>query len=312
MFRRTIPIAIIVTTIFLVAGCVSKNTYQQKVNEADLLSRDKAQLEIDKTELNAEIAGLEKELSDINQRLIDTLNEKSDLQKKLISNRAEMNRQNQSFSYQQSEMDSQIADMQKTNEQLLFSIDQLQGEKQQLEQQLEREKIAREARLAKLKNTYDQLVGALENEIERGEITISNLEGKLSVNLLNKILFDSGKTDVKPEGKKLLANLGDVIRKSPDRALSIEGHTDNVQISSRLKERYPTNWELSTARATSIVHFLRDEVGISGDRLSATGFGEFRPVADNSTAEGRAQNRRIQINLVPYKAPDFVPEPATE
>ena len=199
-----------------------------------------------------------------------------------------------------------------TNEQLLLSIDQLQRKNLQLEQELEREKIAREARLAKLKNTYDQLVGALEGEIKRGEITITNLEGKLSVNLLSQILFDSGKTDVKPEGKKLLSNLGDVISKHPDRALSIEGHTDNVKISSRLKERYPTNWELSTARATSIVHYLQKDVGISGDRLSATGFSEYRPVADNSTSEGRAMNRRIQINLTPYNAPEFQPEAKDE
>lgn len=297
-------IPILVLT-FITVGCVSKNTFQQKVNEADFLKKDVAQLQSEKADLTTEKLELEKQLSDLNQRLIESLNKNSEMQRKLISARAEQTRQTQSFSHQQTEMADQIADMQQTNEQLLLSLDQLQGEKQLLEQQLEKEKIAREARLAKLKNTYDQLVGALEDEIERGEITISNLEGKLSVNLLSQILFDSGKTDIKPDGKKLLKNLGNVISKSPERALSIEGHTDNVQISSRLKERYPTNWELSTARATSIVHYLQDEVGITGDRLSATGFSEYRPVADNSTAEGKAQNRRIQINLVNYKAPEF-------
>lgn len=312
MHRRMVPMFFLLALAVIMSGCVSKNVYQQKVNETDLLSRDIARLEQGKTDLRSEKADLEKQLSDLNQRLIDSLNQNSELQRKLISNRADQNRQSQSFSHQQTEMNEQIAGMQNANEQLLLSIDQLQLEKTALEQQLEREKIAREARLAKLKNTYDELVGALESEIERGEITITNLEGKLSVNLLSQILFDSGKTDVTLEGKKLLANLGDVISKSPDRALSIEGHTDNVKISSRLKERYPTNWELSTARATSIVHYLQDEVGIHGDHLSATGFGEFRPVADNSTSEGRAQNRRIQINLTSYKAPDFQPEPKDE
>lgn len=304
-------IPILVLT-FMVSGCVSKNTFQQKVNEADLLKRDVAQLQSEKADLSTDKQELETQLSDLNQRLIESLNQNSEMQRKLIAARAEQTRQTQSFGHQQTEMAEQITDMQRTNEQLLLSLDQLQREKQLLEQQLEKEKIAREARLAKLKNTYDQLVGALESEIERGEITISSLEGKLSVNLLSQILFDSGKTDIKPEGKKLLKNLGDVIRKSPERALSIEGHTDNVQISSRLKERYPTNWELSTARATSIVHYLQDEVGISGDRLSATGFSEYRPVADNSTAEGKAQNRRIQINLANYKTPEFQKDAAQE
>lgn len=289
----------------LTSGCVSKNTFQQKVNEADLLKRDVAQLQSEKEALSSEKVELQKQLSDLNQRLIESLNKNSEMQRKLISARAEQTRQSQTFSHQQTELNEQIDDMQRTNEQLLLSMDQIQQEKLLLEQQLEKEKIAREARLAKLKSTYDQLVNALESEIERGEITISNLEGKLSVNLLSQILFDSGKTDIREEGKKLLKNLGDVISKSPDRALSIEGHTDDVQISSRLKDLYPSNWELSTARATSIVHYLQDEVGISGDRLSATGFGEYRPVADNSTPEGKAQNRRIQINLVNYEAPKF-------
>lgn len=314
MSRQILTVCSLLILTLLSSACVSKNVYQQKVNEADLLSRDIKQLEVDKVTLSSEISNLEDQASDLNQRLIDSLNTNSKLQRDILSNRADQNRQNQSFSHQQAELSEQLDSMQNTNEQLLLSIDQqqqeklqLEQEKEQLEQKLEREKIAREARLAKLKNTYDQLVGALENEIERGEITITNLEGKLSVNLLSQILFDSGKTDVKPEGKKLLSNLGDVISKSPERALSIEGHTDDVQISSRLKERYPTNWELSTARATSIVHYLQDEVGISGDRLSATGLSEYRPVADNSTSEGRAMNRRIQINLTTYKAPEFQP-----
>ena len=92
-----------------------------------------------------------------------------------------------------------------------------------------------------------------------------------------------------------------MLNKFPDRALQVEGHTDNVQISSRLRERYPTNWELSTARATNVVHFLQDTVGLPGDHLVAAGHSEYRPVADNATEEGRAQNRRIQILLVPYE-----------
>ncbi len=153
-----------------------------------------------------------------------------------------------------------------------------------------------------MKNTYNRLVNALEEELKRGELTISNLEGQLSVNLLNKILFDSGKTVIKKEGQKVLKSLGDVLNKFPDKALQIAGHTDNVQISERLKERYPSNWELSTARATSVVHFLQDKVGLSGERLIAAGYSEYRPVASNDEPEGRAMNRRIQILLVPYKS----------
>lgn len=282
--------ALLLTLTLLLSACVSKNTYQQKVNEADLLSRDVATLTADRDQLRQDKKDLQDERSTLNARLVEVLQQNSKLQRDLLAAQADQERQEGNLSRHQ----QQLADMQQTNDQLLTTIEELNH-------QLEKEKIAREARLAKVKNTYDQLVGALEEEIQRGELTISNLEGQLSVNMLNKILFDSGKTEIKKEGQKVLRSLGDVLNKFPDKALQIEGHTDNVQISSRLRERFPSNWELSTARATSIVHFLQDQIGLPGDRLVAAGHSEYHPVADNDTPEGRAQNRRIQILLVPYK-----------
>ncbi len=255
--------------------------------------------------MRQEKAGLQKDLSSLNARLVDVLQQNSKLQRDLLAAYATQERQEGSLSHSQQQIDAmqeQLADMQQTNDQLLKTIEELMAAVAERDRALEKEKIAKEARLAKVKNTYDQLVGALEQEIQRGELTISNLEGKLSVSLLNNILFDSGQTVIKKEGQKVLKSLGDVLNKFPDKALQIEGHTDNVQISSRLAERFPTNWELSTARATSVVHFLQDKVGLPGERLVAAGYSEYQPVADNESAEGRAQNRRIQILLVPFKA----------
>jgi chemotaxis protein MotB len=276
----------------LLSACVSKNTHLQKVNEAELLSRDVAQLSADNEQLRKDKQELQDELSKLNARLVEVLQQNSKLQRNLLAASAEQERKEGDLSRHQ----EQLAYMQQTNDQLLATVEELQ-------QQVEKERIAREARLAKVKNTYDQLVNALEEEIKRGELTISNLEGQLSVNLQNKILFDSGRTVIKKEGRKVLQSLGDVLNKFPDKALQIEGHTDNVGISSRLIDRFPTNWELSTARATSVVHFLQDKVGLPGDRLVASGYSQYRPVASNKDKTGRAQNRRIQILLVPYKAP---------
>ena len=274
----------------VLGACVSKNTYQQKVNEADLLTRDVASLSASATELRQDKKGLQNDLSTLNARLVEALQQNSKLQRNLLAAHANQERQEGNLTLHQ----QQLTDMQQTNDRLLATVEDLNHA-------LEKEKIAREARLAKVKNTYNQLVGALEEEIKRGELTISNLEGQLSVNLLNKILFDSGKTVIKKEGQKVLKTLGDVLSKFPDKALQIAGHTDNVQISERLRERYPSNWELSTARATSVVHFLQDKVGLLGGRMIAAGYSEYQPVASNEEAEGRAQNRRIQILLVPYK-----------
>ncbi len=275
---------------FVLGACVSKNTYQQKVNEADLLTRDVANLTASETDLRQEKKGLQDDLSKLNARLVEALKQNSKLQRDLLAAHANQERQEGNLTLRQ----QQLEDMQQTNDRLLATVEDLN-------RALEKEKIAREARLAKVKNTYNQLVGALEEEIKRGELTISNLEGQLSVNLLNKILFDSGKTVIKKEGRKVLQTLGDVLNKFPDKALQIAGHTDNVQISERLRERYPSNWELSTARATSVVHFLQDTVGLSGGRMIAAGYSEYQPVASNEEPEGRALNRRIQILLVPFK-----------
>ncbi|MBE9487077.1 MAG: OmpA family protein [Chloroflexi bacterium] len=281
----------------LLSACVSKNIYQQKVNETELLNRDVTRLTADTEQLRQEKRTLQDKLSQLNARLVEVLQQNSKLQRNLLTANVEQERKEGDLSRHQQRiaaMQDQLLDMQQTNDQLLTTIEELN-------QALEKEKIAREARLAKVKNTYDQLVNALEGEIKRGELTISNLEGQLSVNLLNKILFDSGKAEIKKAGQKVLRNLGDVLNKFPEKAMQIEGHTDNVQISSRLIDKFPSNWELSTARATSIVHFLQDKIGLSGDRLVAAGYSEYRPVAGNDDAEGRAQNRRIQILLVPYK-----------
>lgn len=286
---RTIYILMIMAALLL-SGCVSKNTHQQKINEAELLTHDVAELEATAVKLREDKTELQKSISTLNDRLVTSLQQNSKLQRNLLAAHANQERQEGNLDRHQ----QQLADLQLTNEQLLATV-------QELNYSLEKEKIAKEARLAKIKSTYNQLVGALEEEIKRGEVTISNLEGQLSVNLLNKILFDSGKTTIKKEGQKVLKSLGNVLGNFPDKALQIEGHTDNVHISSNLKELYPSNWELSTARATNVVHFLQDKVGLPGKRMIAAGHSEYHPIASNETATGRAQNRRIQILLVPIK-----------
>ncbi|SHJ96484.1 chemotaxis protein MotB [Malonomonas rubra DSM 5091] len=295
--KRFFPVMLICLSLLL-GACVSKNTFEQKVNEADQLSQDVAQLENDVATLQQEKKQQQDDMSKLNARLVEVLQQNSKLQRSLLAASAEQERKEGDISRHQQRINmlqDQLNDMQQTNDNLLATIEELQ-------QQVEKERIAKEARLAKVKNTYDQLVGALEEEIERGELTISNLEGKLSVNMLNKILFDSGKAEVKPEGKKVLSSLGGVLNQFPDKALRIEGHTDNVQISSRLIEKFPSNWELSTARATNIVHYLQDQGGVPGERLATCGYSEYQPVADNETPEGRAENRRTEIVLVPFES----------
>ncbi|MDF1526582.1 MAG: OmpA family protein [bacterium] len=162
--------------------------------------------------------------------------------------------------------------------------------------ELERQK---EVELEKLKATYDELVGSLKGEIEAGEIQIRRMKDRLSVNLESKVLFDSGKADLKGSGIEVLRRVGAQLAKVEGKRIQIEGHSDNDPIGGKLQEKFPTNWELSASRALAVVHFLQSEVGIDAQKLSGAGYGEYQPTALNDTAKGKAANRRIEIVLLP-------------
>ncbi|UCH61635.1 MAG: OmpA family protein [Fidelibacterota bacterium] len=151
--------------------------------------------------------------------------------------------------------------------------------------------------IQKLQSMNQQLVKSLENEIKQGEINISQLYDRLSVKILDQVLFLSGESAIRPRGKQVLARLAETLKKITDQWIIIEGHTDNVPIGPKLQDRYPTNWELSSARATVVVRHLIEELGIDPGRISSAGYGEYKPVAPNTTKEGRTKNRRIEIIL---------------
>jgi chemotaxis protein MotB len=178
---------------------------------------------------------------------------------------------------------------------LKTGVEQHQAEVARLAQ-ITREK---EAELAKLTATYDNLVKDLKKEIEAGEIQVTQYRDLLTVNLVDKILFDSGRTEIKPRGLEVLQRVGDILKGVEGKEIRIEGHTDNVPIGAALAQRFPTNWELSTARATTVARFLQERVGIVAEKISAAGYSQFRPVASNDTEEGRRLNRRIEIVLAP-------------
>ncbi|HWW00580.1 MAG TPA: OmpA family protein [Candidatus Acidoferrum sp.] len=140
----------------------------------------------------------------------------------------------------------------------------------------------------------DEMRAALESK----DVTISQLQGKLTVNILDRVLFDSGEAELKPGGEAVLLKVAAILAQHPNIKIHVIGHTDNVPIRASARSRFPSNWVLSTARATAAVRFLTEKAGVDPRRLGAVGYGEFRPVADNSTTEGRARNRRIAITIL--------------
>jgi chemotaxis protein MotB len=141
-----------------------------------------------------------------------------------------------------------------------------------------------------IKGRLEKTVGTLEAKIE---------DGRLKVNFQGDILFESGKHQLRTEGKQLLDSVFSILLKSSEQNdIFIAGHTDNVPIREEARDRYESNWTLSTYRAIEVVKYLAEK-GIAPRTLTAAGYGEYKPIADNSTNEGKAKNRRVELFIIP-------------
>ena len=185
---------------------------------------------------------------------------------------------------------------------LSFQVNALEAKRTALARELETKiaaiSLKKEEEIVRLKGTYEKLAADMKNEIEQGQIIITQLADRLSVSMVDKILFPSGEAEITPEGVKVLERVGNVLKNTGNQIIRVEGHTDNVPIHPRLQKQYPTNWELSTARAANVVRFLQEKVGIAPERMQVIGMSEYQPVASNKTVSGRSKNRRIEITLL--------------
>jgi chemotaxis protein MotB len=146
--------------------------------------------------------------------------------------------------------------------------------------------------MSRLKNTISE---ALMN-YKTDELTVYIKDGKVYVSLEEKLLFKSGSDVVDPKGKEALKSLVDVLKNTKDITVIIEGHTDNVPIKTKI---FKDNWDLSTARATSIIRIMTKDYSFDSDRITASGRSQFHPVKTNETDAGRASNRRTEVILSP-------------
>lgn len=177
----------------------------------------------------------------------------------------------------------------------------LEKQRDELALQLEEQKkrvVQVETVREETSKTYAQMIEKMRSEIAEGQVTITELKGRLTVNMVDAILFDSGKADIKPEGRQVLQKVAEVVGQVEDKAIRVEGHTDNVKIGGALARAFASNWELSASRAINVARYLQ-RLGVDPSLLSAAAYGEYRPVSENDTPEGRAKNRRIEIVLVP-------------
>jgi len=263
MQKSRMALAVLAVIPLVFGGCVSKSEYMKTVDAANAL-------EVDNSRLKQDLAAAGKR------------------NEQLTADRAELERL---LAARSGELGRSIAELRQR-------ISALESENIRLAQELTDAQKAREEKVKELSSTYEQLVDKMKGEIAKGQVTISELKGRLTVNMVDAILFDSGRAEIKPDGLVVLGKVIEILKSVDDKAIRIEGHTDAIPISGSLTQRYPTNWELSAARAINVARYLQKQA-INPAHLSAAGFGEFKPVADNATLEGRAKNRRIEIVLVP-------------
>lgn len=147
---------------------------------------------------------------------------------------------------------------------------------------------------------YQALDAQLQQEIKADQVRIKELQGRLTVTLVDEIVFSSGSAQMNAKGRETLEKIVGTLQSVTDKRIVVRGYTDNEPIGPGLRERYPSNWELSTARSSDVVRFLQAK-GIDPTRLEASGFGQYQPVASNSTPAGRRENRRIEIVLTDMK-----------
>jgi chemotaxis protein MotB len=193
------------------------------------------------------------------------------------------------------DLEDKLAALDSEKSQLSTQLNQLSTERDQLNQVVQE----KDAELARLKATYQDLEEKMKSEIADGEIRLSQAEGRIQVDMVDKILFDSGEANITERGAGVLARLGAVLVGVEGRTIQVSGHTDDSPPSQRLAATFPTNWELSVARAVNVVRFLQEKAKVPSRRLVAAGYGETHPVASNATPKGRARNRRIEILLIP-------------
>lgn len=249
----------------MVSGCVSSSTFSQMESQKN---REIASLLLQKGALEDQTRSLEQQKSKLEQEKAALQQQTAALQEEtagLVQKSSGLEQKSSVLEQQRSELEQQQA--------------ALLAESQQRQQQ------------------YDELVKGLSMEVEKGQLQVRQYRNMLAVDLAEQIFFDSGSANLKTGGKEVLKKVGEALKGYDNKIIRVVGHTDNVPLAKSLQRTFPTNWELSVARATNVVRFLQ-EVGIPPERMVPSGRGEYEPIAANDTPEGRKKNRRIEIMLI--------------
>lgn len=291
-------------------GCVSQKKFLELEDQLGSLQRTNDQLNRKLEEANSEKIALEDELTYSKDRIEILKNQRDDLLEDLKRSKKALDNLEKSYDALEQNSSQALSENSKQNRELLQQLEDkertLAKEQNRLEQ-LQKDLQARSQRVAelegliaekeqKMKTLKDNLSRALTNFEGQG-LSVEMRNGKVYVSMENKLLFASGSWTVGSEGQKAVKELGKVLAQNPDIAVLIEGHTDNVPYGGN--GPLNDNWDLSTKRATEVSKLLLKNGNIDPQNITAAGKGEYAPLVENSSEEGKAKNRRIEVVLTP-------------
>lgn len=296
----------------LSTSCVSKKIYTELENKyADLkkenrqlsdenenLQKAKGQLEMDGAKLKTDYDKLKSDRDKLQAELVASEKNLKNLQAAYSALEKDSNDALSSNISKNRELLAQLEAKEKTIAAEQERLNKLRGELEASSKrlnELEAYIAAKDANMKKLKENLSKALNAFEGK----GLTIEQKNGKVYVSMENKLLFQTGSWAVGVEGKKAVVELGKVLAQNPDISVLIEGHTDDDKILGTIGGGVENNWDLSTKRATAIVNILSENKDINRQSLTAAGRGEYAPLMANTTAEGKAKNRRIEIILTP-------------
>jgi len=183
------------------------------------------------------------------------------------------------------------------------TFDQLAVKAKELETERDTLAATVAAKEAELDAAQKKLEGSLADEIKGGDVSIRKRNGELVVGVADRVLFDRGDATLNKRGEKVMKRVAETIKANPERVFQVAGHTDDDPVTGALAQQFPTNWELSTARATTVVRTLIEQGGVDAKQLVAAGYADQRPAASNKTAKGKHKNRRIEITMLMVPPP---------
>jgi chemotaxis protein MotB len=307
-------IVIIVLSVVLAAAIIfGLILYQRHLDtKANLLISKKALSELNEkvTQLSQEVSALHNQIQKSAQESIATLENTIKMKDQRLSQfKEKIHTLEQGLAEEKKSKDAILTDFQERLEGSQSHIryleedtaklhDEIQGLHSQLIN-LKGQKVLSEIKKGQLKSTYEALISDLKKQIENQEITIEAFKDKISVTLVDRILFEFGKASITIEGEKILEKVGEILKTIQGKQIRIVGHTDNIPIMAKYRYKFPSNWELSAARAAAVIRYFQNNIHLDPKNLEAVGQSFYEPIASNETSQGRAQNRRVEIIISP-------------